>query len=299
MPYYDLHVPGYENYLANGVWNHNTGKSFIALAMAIAVHSYYPFLDHPVEPGRALYLDWETSRDEIDSRIKRLSAGQQETVPALGYRRMSRPLADDVARIHKEVDQEHYEFVVVDSIGAAVGADPNNAQDVIRCFGAMRALGVTVLAIDHVAKADSEGKPYGSAYKYNYARSAWETRKEQLADSNAITVALLHRKANNSRLSNPIGLKIEFDGDEGAVAISSTDLKRTGLVDTLGVGSRILTELGGGYISTSDLALRLPDVKQTTLNQTLTRLKAKSLIVYNQGRWGKAYRADGLPEGEA
>jgi hypothetical protein len=31
--YYDMHVPGYENYLANGIWNHNTGlgKSHIFL----------------------------------------------------------------------------------------------------------------------------------------------------------------------------------------------------------------------------------------------------------------------------
>lgn len=33
-PYYDLHVPIYENYLANGVWNHNTGKSKTAIDYA-------------------------------------------------------------------------------------------------------------------------------------------------------------------------------------------------------------------------------------------------------------------------
>ena len=29
--YYDLHVPGYENYLANGIWNHNTGLGKTAI----------------------------------------------------------------------------------------------------------------------------------------------------------------------------------------------------------------------------------------------------------------------------
>lgn len=32
--YYDMHVPGFENYLANGIWNHNTGKSLIELVIA-------------------------------------------------------------------------------------------------------------------------------------------------------------------------------------------------------------------------------------------------------------------------
>lgn len=30
--YYDLHVPGLENYLANGIWNHNTGKTGLLAA---------------------------------------------------------------------------------------------------------------------------------------------------------------------------------------------------------------------------------------------------------------------------
>jgi hypothetical protein len=32
--YFDLHVPGFENYLANGVWNHNTGKTIMQLVFA-------------------------------------------------------------------------------------------------------------------------------------------------------------------------------------------------------------------------------------------------------------------------
>lgn len=269
-----------------------TGKSFIAARMALAAQTGLSFLDRLVVPGNVLYLDWETSGDEIDDRIKRLCAALDETPPRMAYRRMIRPLSDDVQRIRKEVDERAVQFVVVDSIGAAVGADPNNAQDVIRCFGAMRALGVTVLAIDHVAKADSEGKPYGSAYKYNYARSAWETRKEQLADETFLTVALLHRKANNGRLSSPIGLRIGFDGDDGPVSLEATDLKTTGLVETLAVSSRILNELSSGKLATDDIIRRMPDLKDKTVRDTLTRLKAASKIVYDQGRWGKAYQGE-------
>lgn len=32
--YYDLHVPGEEHYLANGIWSHNTGKTTVAKAIA-------------------------------------------------------------------------------------------------------------------------------------------------------------------------------------------------------------------------------------------------------------------------
>lgn len=46
--YYDLHVPGYENYFANGIWNHNTGKTGL-LAASI----------------NALSLDWHTTNHSI------------------------------------------------------------------------------------------------------------------------------------------------------------------------------------------------------------------------------------------
>ena len=266
-----------------------TGKSYLALAMALAVYGGGDFLGRPATVGQVLYLDWETSADEIDQRIKALTLFDPVT-PSIGYRRMIRPLADEASRIRQEVDREGYQFVVVDSIGAAVGADPNNAQDVIRCFGAMRALGTTCLAIDHVAKADSEGKPYGSAYKYNYARSAWETRKEQLADENTITVALLHRKANNGRLQQPLGIRIEFSGEDeqSAVAVSPTDLRQTGLVATLGVPNRILDELSRGMLTAEALAERLPDINHNTLKVTLSRMFKRGELINAHGQWGKA-----------
>lgn len=53
VEYYDFHVPVYENYLAAGVWNHNTGKSLISRAVA----SYLSELS-----GRQWkYLEWNTS----------------------------------------------------------------------------------------------------------------------------------------------------------------------------------------------------------------------------------------------
>jgi len=40
--YYDLHVPGAEHYLAEGIWHHNTGKSFGGLLKLDTFARYYP-----------------------------------------------------------------------------------------------------------------------------------------------------------------------------------------------------------------------------------------------------------------
>lgn len=40
--YYDLHVPGPEHYLADGIWSHNTGKSFAVGVILYALMDSYP-----------------------------------------------------------------------------------------------------------------------------------------------------------------------------------------------------------------------------------------------------------------
>ena len=58
--YYDLHVPGFENYLANGVWNHNTGLGktacYLEWARNVQLLTTAPMPDGRPRTGKVLIL---------------------------------------------------------------------------------------------------------------------------------------------------------------------------------------------------------------------------------------------------
>ena len=57
--YYDLHVPGYENYIAHGMVHHNTGKTCMAAAWAASItNGLHPTTHEPLSEGpqKVLYL---------------------------------------------------------------------------------------------------------------------------------------------------------------------------------------------------------------------------------------------------
>ncbi len=262
------------------------GKSALATALGLAIHTSAAPLQFPTQQGNVLYLDWETSRAEVDDRLKRIWWGWNlENIPTFGYRNCFRPLHMESEIIRKNIARDAIQFVVVDSLGMAIGADPNDMSDVIRTFTAMRSFGCTVLAIDHVAKADSEGKPIGSVYKYNYARSVWELRKEPGISDSQLTVALLHRKANQGKLQQPMAFTFIFDGEDGPIAISRSSMEQAGLIDYVATPKRIHTQLARGPLSLSNLLAELPDIKESAINSAIARMKARQEIHLMGGKW--------------
>lgn len=203
-----------------------TGKSYLAVALALSVQvgrEIVPGLA-PAKKGPVLYLDWETSADEIDERIKAICAGAGIEPVEILYRRCTTSLVDMVEEVAGLIATDEIVLVVVDSLGYALGqgSERGTAEETaIRFFQAVRHLKTTVLGIDHVnkegaASATGAFKPYGSAYKVNYARSAWEMRKQNDVDGE---VVLTHRKANNSRRADPIGLRATFTEDSDGLVV--------------------------------------------------------------------------------
>lgn len=161
-----------------------TGKSYLAMHLALCLALRLPFFDLDTEAAKVLYVDYELDEAEQKRRLWRVAAGAGVSVddPALEgrifYYRPSRPLSD--VRAHEEVvsiiEREGIGLTVLDSltIGAA-GADTSSSADVIAVMQAFRSWG-TVLAIDHLSKgaargALSEATPIGSVFKRNIARS--------------------------------------------------------------------------------------------------------------------------------
>lgn len=199
-----------------------SGKSIIALAGAMSVQAGVEIIPGimPSVTGNVLYLDWETDAPVINDRIMSIADGAGIKPPRITYRRCIKPLADEVEDVANAVAERDIVFVVIDSAGMAMGTggeygDAN--ESTLRLFDAIRYINVTTQIIDHVSKQEirSKGKvtgllPYGSVYKVNLARSAWEVRNGTSETDELVRLALLHTKSNDSRLLQQRGLEIDW-----------------------------------------------------------------------------------------
>lgn len=205
------------------------GKSIFAASLAVAVQTGTPFLGLKVQQAEVLYLDWETDEEDIASRVRAAAAGMGVSVPDLRYSSLVRPIEDRVAPLARYVAEEKIGFVIIDSVGMAMSAakDGGDASETaIRFFRALRALDSAVLAIDHVSGEDMRrgrsgaGKPYGSVYKWNSARNAYELRERKEPDADGVHLTLKHRKTNIGPLQYDMPLRLVWDDANDAATFT-------------------------------------------------------------------------------
>ncbi len=240
---------------------------------------------NPNQITRTLYLDFETSREEINDRVQMLKSGlnlPKDTIPL--YRFCHQPLAADIAEIQRLVSKDNVGFVIVDSYGMACGGDAWSQQVARDYFMSLRSLRVPTLTIDHVAKENAKG-PFGSVYKYNEARNIFEIKATQELGEDATEIGLFHRKANNGRLLKPLGYRFSFIDDE-AVIVESIDVKENGvLASELPLKDKIVALLRSGPMKAPDIATEL-DVKESSVRGTLNRYKDKIFAKLMDNVWG-------------
>lgn len=202
------------------------GKSTIAAALGVSVQTGAAVIEGWI-PRKApvLYLDWEAGRHSLNRRVRGVAAGANlPEVVQLDYRncRRSGPLHSFAESLAATIDREGYGLVIVDSVGmaAGIGSDGGDANEsALRLFMAIGYLGTTVLAIDHVAKADVadervKSRPYGSIYKGNLARATWELRLTN--NDRGAFLGLYNTKANDAPAAAPVSLQV-FHEDDGAI----------------------------------------------------------------------------------
>lgn len=268
-----------------------TGKSYLAILCAVAVQSGTRVLNWAVRQGNVLYLDWETDPWDIDERVRRVSAGLGlNDVPPIRYRQSVGPLDESVEQIANFVSDERIQLVIVDSIGMASNhpGDRGPAEEsAVRLFTAFRHLKSTVLAIDHVS-GDAIGsddpvlKAYGSIYKMNLARSAWEM-KGSIGHAGSGHIALYHRKHNNTAALEPIGIRVTHD--PGMVKFDAEEITEPGLVKGLSHTARITRELTNGAMTVNDLADAL-EMTADKVRTYLNRGRNGLFVKLPDGRWG-------------
>jgi DNA-binding transcriptional ArsR family regulator len=200
-----------------------TGKSLIALYLALCVIEGIPFLNFPtVKRGKVLYLDLELDAEIHTLRWWAIARGAGYTTPPKGLRyvRWTHGLIGHEGELCELIEQEQPALLIVDSFGKATGKplDPDYA---IALYNLFDALPVPVLVIDHTAKPNPEipaesAREYGTVYKRHYARSAVQVDL-QGSERGHIGVILRHQKSNFGRLAPEIPLTLAFLEEDGVM----------------------------------------------------------------------------------
>jgi DNA-binding transcriptional ArsR family regulator len=200
-----------------------TGKSLIALYLALCVIEGIPFLNFPtVKRGKVLYLDLELDAEIHTLRWWAIARGAGYTTPPKGLRyvRWTQGLIGHEGELWELIEQEQPALLIVDSFGKATGKplDPDLA---IALYNLFDALPVPVLVIDHTAKPNPEipaesAREYGTVYKRHYARSAVQVDL-QGSERGHIGVILRHQKSNFGRLAPEIPLTLAFVEEDGVL----------------------------------------------------------------------------------
>jgi DNA-binding transcriptional ArsR family regulator len=276
-----------------------TGKSLIALYLALCVIEGIPFLNFPTtKRGKVLYLDLELDAEIHTLRWWAIARGAGYTTPPKGLRyvRWTQGLIGHEGELWELIEQEQPALLIVDSFGKATGKplDPDLA---IALYNLFDALPVPVLVIDHTAKPNPEipaesAREYGTVYKRHYARSAVQVDL-QGSERGHIGVILRHQKSNFGRLAPEIPLTLAFLEEDGvmlevrlqyggqAVQANAELFGRRGEV------VRFLSE--NGEATQKQIAENL-DTSQSSVSRLLKQLAAEGLIEEIPDTYPKRYR---------
>ena len=253
------------------------------LALTLGVHGV---LGHPLGPWhiaplrRILYLDWETDARAHRERLYGLTCGlEAPPADAILYRRLFRPLTDDLSTVRADADRHHADLVICDSLAPACGLEPEGADAAVRTLMALRALPGTKLVIAHVSKAQADqargARPFGSVHVQNLARSVLEVRRRVGGPEDSETlITVHHRKSNHGRLAGSVGLAFAFDDLTGGITV------RRASADTSGapLPAQILEALRSGKKDASELAEET-DSSVQSVRSALNRLAEKHKVI--------------------
>jgi AAA domain len=269
-----------------------SGKSIVAMAIAVSAASGVAVVGEPVgEPCAVLYLDWEADQYAHTERLRAICAASGMPVPPIHYRRQVSSLSESVNTIRKEVATKGVGLVIIDSLGAARGDEPESAAVTIKLFTAARSLGIPWLGIDHVSKsAGDKTKPFGSVYSHNLARLTWSMDRHQEEGDDEIVVALVNTKRNSGKALRRQAYRIRFESDADehleAVHFNACDVRDIPeFAAKLPAKSRILNVLRDGKQATSAV-VELTGLSDTIARARLNELRRSGAVVRMGEEWG-------------
>ena len=200
------------------------GKSWFALYLASLVSTGTPHGKLYPEHSNVLYLDYEVDQQDMTNRFHALCEGLGVQAPDLHYRKQFVSVAKDEDRIRDIVAELDIGFVIIDSAAAACGGEPENASIAAQYWNSLSSLECTTLTIAHVSKAEAHERgtstPYGSVFWRNYARNAWEIKKNNTSNKLETHFGLTQTKINSGAGDRPRNFKFIFDNAKLATTVN-------------------------------------------------------------------------------
>jgi hypothetical protein len=240
-----------------------SGKSMFALFQAIVISAgiNVPELGWLVEPGPVLYLDYETSPDEIWDRVNSICEGLHIPIPEdLYYHYMTQPLAADIESIQRDVTEKKIALIIVDS-GAPASLEPETSAGATGFFHALRTLQCTALVIAHQEASGRQDRPFGSIFWRNLPRANFRFQSATQPGENSFVIGVKHTKSNNARRLRDTGYRVTFN--DGEITIEPAQLLDVEVLsETLPQHVRVTHVLEQGAASYQELA----DATGITLN---------------------------------
>jgi hypothetical protein len=233
---------------------------------------------------RVGYFDWEMAGEDHRERAELLFAPD---IPAIRYARCTQPLAYEVDRLRRIVEQERLQYVFLDSVAFACDGPPEAAEVAGRYFRAVRQLGATFgsFHVAHISKADgADQKPFGSTFWHNGARATWFVKRaEETVCSDRINVGLYNRKANTGPQQPPLAFEIVFGADR--TTFRKVDVADVAdLAGQLSVRQRMVSALRRGSMLSEELASAI-EANVDTVERTARRYR-KQFIALPGGALG-------------
>lgn len=236
-------IPGLipEGWVSFLIGDGGTGKSFLALYMALCIAVGAPFLKLPVKRGRVLYADYELDLEEQRRRLWRIAAGEGLSVSSarleerLYYSSPDDPVGTDP--FHDEVTQiiekHSIDVIILDSLTIGTIGDATSQKDIVPILRRLQEL-PTLIAIDHVSHSTAKGsaasaRAFGTVFKRNLARSSLP-----LAQAEGGGFLLQQEKANFGPGETRLCYTVDWEDDRTTFRrVDVTDERMDGLLNDM------------------------------------------------------------------
>jgi len=271
-----------------------SGKTWLALEMAVAVASGRPFLGRfsVPRPGPALVLAAEDTPVSVRERLEHLAQARGADFSALDVHLILEPAVridhlEDRTRLRATVAHYRPRLLVLDPyVRLQSGVDENDATEVSAILGTLRELSrkesVAIVLVHHTRKGGAEDPGQGLRGSGDF--HAWGDSNLYLRRRrDSISLAIEHRAA-----ASPPPLTLALVDDEGPVRLEIQESPIAMHCDSPLLTERILAELEkAGPLWKNELRARLR-VRNQDLAEALASLTGAARIARTPGGWTRS-----------